>query len=80
MIQYGHGLFGDASEIEMNVFQTQANEMGWIYLGVDWIGLSQWDEPTVAVMIASDFTNFAIVPDRLHQVSKAWGARINMKL
>lgn len=66
-LQYGHGLFGDQGEVETEYLQTQANEFGYVLFAVDWMGMSQWDEPGIIVMLATDMSNFAMIPDRLHQ-------------
>ena len=67
VLQYGHGLFGDHGEVEEGYLADQADAAGWVLAATDWIGLSEYDEPTVIVMLASNFTEFRIVPDRLHQ-------------
>jgi len=38
-----------------------------VLCAVNWIGLSELDAPSVVVMIATDLSNFGMVPDRLHQ-------------
>jgi hypothetical protein len=45
-VQYGHGLFGDQTEVETSYLQTQANEFGWVLIACDWMGMSQWDAAT----------------------------------
>ena len=67
VVQYGHGLFGDHGEVEEGYLSAQGNAYGYVLAATDWIGLSEYDAPTVAVMLATSFSNFAIVPDRLHQ-------------
>lgn len=67
VVQYGHGLFGDCGEVEEGYLADEGNAYGYIYGATDWIGLSEYDEATVVVMLAESFTDFAIVPDRLHQ-------------
>jgi len=67
VVQYGHGLFGDCGEVEEGYLAFEGNENGYIYGATDWIGLSEYDEATVVVMLAESFNDFAIVPDRLHQ-------------
>lgn len=67
VLQYGHGLFGDHGEVEEGYLNDEAGRNGWVLAATDWIGLSEYDEPTVVVMLASSFTDFRIVPDRLHQ-------------
>lgn len=48
--------------------RADANENGWILAATDWIGLSQRDVSGLAVMIASDLTNFPMLPDQCAQV------------
>ena len=70
VLQYGHGLFGDHGEVEVNYLASFAQAHGYILGATDWIGLSEYDEATVIVMMAGGdggFTDFRIVPDRLHQ-------------
>lgn len=70
VLQYGHGLFGDHGEVEENYLATFGEEHGYVLAATDWIGLSEYDEATVVVMIAGGgggFSDFRIVPDRLHQ-------------
>ena len=45
----------------MSLFTSLGNEEGYVFLGADWIGMSQWDELTVVSMMTSSFTDFAIV-------------------
>jgi hypothetical protein len=51
-------LFGDQDEVNTEYLQQQADEFGYIFCAVDWIGLSQYDEGTVGLMLATDLTNF----------------------
>lgn len=67
VLQYGHGLFGDHGEVEEGYLASQADAAGWVLAATDWIGLSEYDEATVVVMLAENFSDFRIVPDRLHQ-------------
>ena len=67
VITYGHGLFGDHGEVEGGYLSAQANQYGYVLAATDWIGLSEYDEPTTVVMLTESFTDFALVPDRLHQ-------------
>eukprot|EP01083_Nonionella_stella_P198634 729137_1 len=66
-VQYGHGLFGSMQEITFGIFRETANEYGYILAATNWIGLSWEDVPFVTEMIAFNFTNFPMVPDRCHQ-------------
>lgn len=71
ILQYGHGLFGDHGEVEESYLASFGEAHGYVLAATDWIGLSEYDEPTVIAMMAglegSGFTDFRIVPDRLHQ-------------
>lgn len=67
IFQYGHGLFGDQSEVETGYLQTQANSNGWVMCATDWWGLSQSDLPYVVAMVSANISNFKIVPDRSKQ-------------
>jgi hypothetical protein len=51
VLQYGHGLFGDHGEVEENYLATFAEEHGYVLAATDWIGLSEYDEPTVIVCV-----------------------------
>ena len=42
----------------------QANNEGYILAAVDWYGMCTYDELFVALMVASDLSNFNMVPDR----------------
>jgi len=67
VLQYGHGLFGDQGEVEVGYLDQEANQYGYVLGAVDWWGLSEYDEAFAAIMIATTFDNFAMIPDRLHQ-------------
>jgi hypothetical protein len=67
ILQYGHGLFGSQEEVHGGYLGQQANQHGYVLAASDWIGLSEDDAPVVAAMMATDLTNFAIVPDRCQQ-------------
>lgn len=57
----GHGLFGSRSEVNEGYLDAEANKNGWILVASDWLGLSEYDEVAVALMLASDVSNFAMV-------------------
>jgi hypothetical protein len=52
VLQYGHGLFGDHGEVEVNYLASFAQAHGYILAATDWIGLSEYDEITVIEMMA----------------------------
>jgi hypothetical protein len=64
IVQYGHGLFGDKSEVEVGYLAEDADRYGYVLAACDWWGLDAVDELFVATMLATDITNFAMVPDR----------------
>ncbi|ETO07440.1 hypothetical protein RFI_29954 [Reticulomyxa filosa] len=66
-VQYGHGLFGNFHEIETTYLKQQSNQYGYIFAGVNWLGMCDEDVPFVSEMILTNLTNFPMVPDRLHQ-------------
>lgn len=40
IVQYGHGLFGDQSEVTTSVVVEEANKFGWVMCASDWLGVS----------------------------------------
>jgi len=66
-LQYGHGLFGDKNEVQSSYLGEQADRHGYVLAASDWIGLSEVDSPVVVAMMATDLTDFGIVPDRCQQ-------------
>lgn len=63
---YGHGLFGDGSEINAGHLRAFSNDINMMFAGTDWIGMSENDVRHVIRMI-SELSGFAIIPDRLQQ-------------
>eukprot|EP00052_Salpingoeca_macrocollata_P020882 m.176595 g.176595 ORF g.176595 m.176595 type:complete len:350 (+) comp21388_c0_seq8:572-1621(+) len=66
-MSYGHGLFGDRTEIFEDFLVEEANTYGYVVFATDWLGMCKEDEVALALMISESLTNFAMVPDRLHQ-------------
>eukprot|EP01084_Bolivina_argentea_P226894 383196_1 len=66
-IQYGHGLFDGIFEIMMGVTQPIWDEWGYVVGGVNWLGMCFEDITTITNIITNNLTNFAAIPDRLHQ-------------
>lgn len=67
VVLYGHGLFGTHAEVEGGYLADEAHAQRYVLAATDWIGLSAYDEPSVAMVMATDLSAFAVVPDRLHQ-------------
>lgn len=59
VLQYGHGLFGDHGEVEEGYLAGMAEAHGYVLAATDWIGLSEYDEATVIVMMAGGDGGFA---------------------
>lgn len=55
------------SEVETSYLQEQANRYGYVLCACDYWGLSQDDIPALAFMLATNISNFRILPDRLTQ-------------
>lgn len=67
-VAFGHGLFGSRSQVESGAFQTFANQYGMVFIGLDWIGMSNEDPTLVGSIIAGgDVGRLRTIPDRLQQ-------------
>jgi hypothetical protein len=67
LLQYGHGLLGGQSEIYTGWLGEVANRHGWVVFATDWTGMKADDVTPILDQISSGMSNFATVPDRLHQ-------------
>lgn len=65
-VEYGHGLFGSASEVRSGPQQEMADRFGMMYCATDWFGFANADIPN-AVLALSDLSNFPILIDRTVQ-------------
>ncbi len=63
---YGHGLLGNALEVEAGNVQDMANEHNFVFCCTRWMGMASDDVPT-AVNILNDLSLFPNFPDRQHQ-------------
>ena len=63
---YGHGLLGDATEVDSSKLQKIGNEYGFIFCATDWSGMSQEDIPN-AVTILNDLSRMNTLADRGQQ-------------
>jgi hypothetical protein len=63
----GHGFLSDKFEARDLYLRQTANTHGYIIVATDWLGLTKEDFAVVALMLATDLTNFRIVPDRCRQ-------------
>jgi len=65
-VEYGHGLFGDAGEVNSDPQQTMASRFGMMYCATDWYGMAGADIPN-AVLALSDLSRFPFLTDRVQQ-------------
>ena len=63
---YGHGLFGDYTEVEDPWVEALATQYNMVFCGTDWWGLTQEDEPFAATVV-SNLNLFGVIVDRLQQ-------------
>jgi hypothetical protein len=62
--QYGHGLLGTRGQAGGSYVRAQANEQGFIVLGLDMWGMSSPDVPGIVALLLADIGKFNTVPDR----------------
>ena len=63
---YGHGLFGEATEVEAGNVEAMANEHNFVFCATDWSGMSTQDLPNIGTILG-DLSNFSSLPDRAQQ-------------
>ncbi len=67
-VLFGHGLFGNQTQVEAAAFGQLSNEANIIFVGVDWIGMSSEDPALVGLTIQNgNLGEFRTLPDRLQQ-------------
>jgi len=63
---YGHGLLGNASEVESDKLQTVASQHKMMFCATDWAGMSTPDVSNV-ITVLQDLSRFPTIADRLQQ-------------
>ncbi len=63
---YGHGLFGDYTEVEDPWVEALATQHNMVFCGTDWWGLTDEDEP-FAANVVGNLNLFGVIVDRLQQ-------------
>ena len=63
---YGHGLFGDYTEVEDAPVEALATQDNIVFCGTDWWGLTEDDEP-FAAQVVTNLNLFGAIVDRLQQ-------------
>lgn len=67
ILQYGHGLLGDLDEARADYLAQLADANRWVILAQNWTGMSGEDAGPITLMLATDLSDFEIVPDRTIQ-------------
>jgi hypothetical protein len=65
-VEYGHGLFGGAGEVNASPQQEMAGRYGMMYCATDWFGFASADIPN-AVLAITDVSRFPVLTDRAQQ-------------
>jgi hypothetical protein len=65
-VEYGHGLFGGAGEVNSGPQKTMADQHDMLYCATDWTGMATSDVPN-AVVALNDFSRFPLLTDRVQQ-------------
>jgi hypothetical protein len=63
---YGHGLLGEATEIDASNLKSMSNEHNFVFCATPWAGFSSEDVPHI-VSVLGDFSGFNTVADRMQQ-------------
>lgn len=66
MALYGHGLFGERTEVNGRLTRTMAEQHDIAYCATDWYGMSE-DDLLSAVTVLQDLSNMPKIADRLQQ-------------
>jgi len=65
-VEYGHGLFGGADEVNSDPQVTMAQRFGMMYCATDWFGMATADVPN-AIAALNDLSRFPWLTDRVQQ-------------
>jgi hypothetical protein len=63
---YGHGLLGDASEVDLPPQRSMVKDHDFIYCATDWKGMASEDVPNVGTIL-TDLSRFPTLTDRVQQ-------------
>ncbi len=66
MSLYGHGLLGDASEVDLRPQREMVKRFKFIYCATDWKGMASEDVPNVGTIL-NDLSRFPTLTDRMQQ-------------
>jgi hypothetical protein len=65
-VEYGHGLFGGAGEVNSGPQKTMADDHQMLYCATDWFGMASFDIPN-AVYALNDLSRFPFLTDRVQE-------------
>ncbi|KAH3732857.1 ATP-dependent DNA helicase RecG [Pelomyxa schiedti] len=63
ILQFGHGLFEDRSEIQESWMRNLSFNKKWITFAVDWYGFSRLDTLVLSRILLRDLSNFVSIPE-----------------
>jgi hypothetical protein len=63
---YGHGLLGDASEVDLAPQRAMVKRFNFAYCATDWKGMAMEDVPNVGTIL-NDLSRFPTLTDRMQQ-------------
>jgi len=63
---YGHGLLGEATEIDAGNVRSMSTEHNFVFCATAWAGFSEEDLPHI-ISVLSDFSGFNTMADRMQQ-------------
>ncbi len=66
LVQYGHGLLGNGTQVRGSFNSKIANDERLIFFACDWTGMSELDEPAINIMI-TELSRMPWLADRMHQ-------------
>lgn len=66
-LQFGHGLFGQYTDVASGPVDALAEAHGFIPFAVSWTGMKREDVQAITLVMVQDPSDFVMVPDRLHQ-------------
>ncbi|HXA30168.1 MAG TPA: hypothetical protein VN193_15635 [Candidatus Angelobacter sp.] len=65
-VEYGHGLFGGAGEVNSDAETSMARRFDMMYCATDWFGMATADVPN-AVIALTDMSRFPLLTDRVQE-------------
>jgi hypothetical protein len=71
-LAYGHGFFGDRSEVEGDAALTIGKTLSAVTFGIDWWGMARPDLAGVTDKAASDIPHVPEFAERVHQAMVNW--------